>query len=91
MTQTAHVEIYFSSWCPFCRWAKALLDRKQIEYTLYNVDQDANRRQEMTQRSQRTSVPQIFIDQQSIGGFDDLSNLDRSGQLDQLLTGTPSH
>ncbi len=91
MTQTADMEVYFSTFCPFCRWAKALLDRKQIEYTLYNIDQDPSRRREMTQRSQRTSVPQIFIDQQPIGGFDELSTLDRSGQLDQLLTGTTPH
>ena len=85
----AEVEIYFSAFCPFCRRAKALLDRKQVPYTLYDVDQQPRLRQEMTQRSRRTSVPQIFINQQSIGGCDDVHALDRSGRLDALLSVAP--
>ncbi|MDX1605980.1 MAG: glutaredoxin 3 [Candidatus Competibacterales bacterium] len=81
----AQVEIYASAFCPFCRWARALLDRKRVDYTLYDVDREPGLRREMQTRSQRHTVPQIFIDGQPIGGYDELSQLDRSGRLDTLL------
>lgn len=81
----AQVEIYASAFCPFCRWARALLDRKRVDYTLYDVDREPGLRREMQTRSQRRTVPQIFIDGQPIGGYDELSQLDRSGRLDTLL------
>lgn len=91
MTAAAKVEVYASEFCPFCRWSRALLDRKQVAYTLHDVDREPKLRQEMARRSQRTSVPQIFIDDQPIGGFDELSALDQSGRLDELLSGTTHH
>ena len=86
----AEVTVYASELCPYCRWARALLDKKGVYYTLLDVDRDPQLRQEMRQRSGRHTVPQIFIDQQPIGGFDDLSALDRSGKLDPLLQASTS-
>lgn len=79
------VVMYASALCPFCRWAKALLDRKGVEYTVLDVDGDPALRQEMRERSQRRTVPQIFIGEHHVGGFDELSALDRAGELDLLL------
>jgi len=79
------IEIYSWSWCPYCRAAKKLLDRKGVEYTEYDAT-DSDIAQEMEQRAERTSVPQIFINGQHIGGFDDISALDAAGELDELLT-----
>jgi len=79
------VEVYASKFCPYCHWARGLLDSKRVAYKLYDVDGNIALRQEMNKRSQRTSVPQIFIDDVHIGGFDELSSLDRAGKLDELL------
>ena len=81
----ANVVIYVSAFCPYCRWARALLDSKQVTYTVIDVDGNPQLRQEMIRRSKRTSVPQIFIDDLHIGGFDDLSALERQGELAPLL------
>lgn len=81
----AKVEIYVSGFCPYCVMAKNLLDRKGVEYHTIMVGTDPDLWDEMVQRSQRRTVPQIFINNQSIGGYDDLSRLDRAGQLDNLL------
>lgn len=81
----AKVEIYVSGFCPYCVMAKNLLDRKGVEYHTIMVGTDPDLWDEMVQRSQRRTVPQIFINDQSIGGYDDLSRLDRAGQLDNLL------
>jgi glutaredoxin 3 len=84
-----NVEIYTWSRCPFCIRAKALLDRKGVEYTEYCIDGDENARDKMSQRANgRKSVPQIFIDDRHIGGCDDIHALDASGKLDPLLTGS---
>ena len=85
----ATVEIYFSQFCPYCQWARALLDGKKIDYILHDVTMNSSLREEMLERSQRHTVPQIFINDQSIGGFDDLSALDRAGKLDTLLAEQP--
>lgn len=80
------VEIYTWSTCPFCIRAKALLDKKGVEYTEYNLDGDERGRVNMAQRANgRRSVPQIFIDDQHIGGCDDLYALNARGELDPLL------
>lgn len=82
------VEIYTWSTCPFCIRAKALLDRKGVEYTEYCLDGDEAGREKMSQRAYgRRSVPQIFINDQHIGGCDDIHALDRAGKLDPLLVG----
>lgn len=80
------IEIYSSQWCPFCVRAKMLLGSKQVEYTEIDVDQQPQQRALMTERTQRTSVPQIFIGSTHVGGCDELYALERQGQLDALLS-----
>lgn len=83
------VEIYTWSRCPFCIRAKALLDRKAVDYTECCIDGDEDARDAMSQRAGgRRSVPQIFVDDAHIGGCDDLYALDRQGKLDALLNVT---
>lgn len=82
---SADVVMYSSAFCPYCHGARALLDRKQIDYTVIDVDRDPALRAEMRARSGRHTVPQIFIGSRHVGGFDELSALDRAGQLDPLL------
>ena len=77
--------VYTKALCPYCTWAKQLLDKKELSYQEIRVDLDENQRLAMEQRSGRRSVPQIFINGESIGGFDDLSTLEKSGKLDTLL------
>lgn len=81
------VEIYTWSTCPFCHRAKALLDRKGVEYTEYVIDGDEDARKKMSERAHgRRTVPQIFVDKDHhVGGCDDLHALESSGELDKLL------
>ena len=83
----ANVEIYTWSTCPFCLRAKYLLDQKGVVYTEYVIDGDEAARDVMVDRGAngRRSVPQIFINDQHIGGSDDLYALERQGNLDKLL------
>ena len=82
----AKTEIYFTNWCPYCHQAKALLDRKGVDYVGIDLTSaNAEEIQEMRERSGRTSVPQIFIGDRHVGGFDDLAALERAGELDALL------
>lgn len=83
----ARVEIYSKRVCPYCQRAKNLLEHKEQAYDEYHVEEDANKLEEMLQRADgRKTVPQIFINNKHIGGFDDLSALESAGELDQLLT-----
>lgn len=80
------VEIYTQDWCPFCSRAKQLLDKKGVAYQEIDAPGGSAARKESMQRAGgRTSVPQIFIDGQHVGGCDDLMALDRAGKLDALL------
>ena len=81
----ANVQIYTKSWCPYCARAKAHLDRKGVSYTELDVTSDPALEAEMVTRSQRRSVPQVFIDGHHVGGSDDLVEADRNGLLDRLL------
>lgn len=81
----ATVEIYTKATCPFCHRAKALLSQKGVSFQEIAIDGDADLREVMIKRSGRTTVPQIFIDEQHIGGCDDLFALDGRGGLDPLL------
>ena len=82
---SAAVKVYTTGWCPYCMRAKALLERKSINYVEVSVE-DAETRAEMIERSGgRRTVPQIFIGARHIGGFDELYALDRAGELDKLL------
>ncbi|RVT82055.1 glutaredoxin 3 [Rhodobacteraceae bacterium CCMM004] len=84
----ATVELYTSPLCGYCHAAKRLLDAKGAAYAETDVSGDPEMRQEMMRRAGgRHTVPQIFIDDTHIGGFDDLSALDRAGKLDPLLAG----
>lgn len=80
-----HVEIYTAEYCSYCHQAKKLLDSKGIQYTEIRVDLDAEKRTEMVERTGRRTVPEILIDGELIGGFDDLWSYEKSGQLDQKL------
>jgi len=81
----AHTEIYTKSWCPYSTRAKARLDRKGVPYTEIDVTTDSERELEMIKRSGAHTVPQIFIDDQLIGGHDDLVELETTGQLEDAL------
>ena len=82
----ARVEIYVKSTCGFCFRALRLLEAKGADYEAYELSWGSPLREEMIQRANgRTTVPQIFIDGQHIGGCDDLYALDRAGKLEQLL------
>ncbi|VAX08958.1 hypothetical protein MNBD_GAMMA26-2206 [hydrothermal vent metagenome] len=79
------VVVYSTAYCPYCIRAKQLLGRKDIEYEEIPVDNDPGQMQIMIERSQRRSVPQIFIANQGIGGFDELAQLEAEGELDAML------
>ncbi len=82
----ANIVIYTKENCPYCTWAKQLVAAKQAIYKEIRVDLDPAKREEMERLSGRRTTPQIFINDQAIGGFDDLSALAKSGNLDNLLT-----
>lgn len=83
----ATVEIYTWSTCPYCIRAKSLLNKKGVNFTEYCIDGDEKARAKMSTRAKgKRSVPQIFINNQHIGGCDDIHDLDRGGKLDPLLT-----
>ncbi len=83
---TAKVEIYTWKTCPFCIRAKELLRSKGIQFTEYSIDGDELARNEMAKRANgRRSLPQIFINDQHIGGCDDIYQLNAQKQLDALL------
>ena len=79
------VEIYTSSLCGYCTRAKNLLEKKGVSFIEHDVTFDAAKRQEMTDRAGKTSVPQIFIDDRAIGGSSDLIELDIDDKLDPML------
>lgn len=81
----AKVEVYSSMHCPYCVMAKQLLDRKGVAYTEIRVDLDPEKRQEMMKKSRQRTVPQIFINDESIGGYTDLVAINNSQRLDSLL------
>lgn len=82
----AAVVIYSTPWCPYCVRAKRLLSDKGVGFTDIDVSADPALRQEMTRLSGRTSVPQIWIGEQHIGGCDELYALERQRRLDELLS-----
>lgn len=82
----AHVLMYTTATCPYCIHAERLLNSKGVtQIEKVRVDLQPERRQEMMTRSGRRTVPQIYIDERHIGGFDDLRALDQAGGLDPLL------
>ena len=82
----AHVEIYTWQTCPYCIRAKVLLQWKGVKFTEYKIDGDGAARVKMAERANcRRTVQQFFINNEHVGGCDDLYALDRQGKLDSLL------
>lgn len=81
------VRVYSTLFCPYCVMAKRLLEGKGVRFEEIRVDEDHARRDEMMRVSGRRTVPQIFVGEVHVGGFDDLSALERAGKLDPLLQG----
>ena len=83
---TAKVVMYSKTTCPYCHRAEALLRQRGVsDIEIIQIDLERSRRDEMIQRARRSTVPQIFIDDQHVGGCDDLHALDRAGALEPLL------
>ncbi len=81
----AKIEMYTTPFCGYCARAKSLLDKKGAAYEEMDVMMDEKKRAEMRDRAKRSTVPQIFINGQYIGGSDELSELEQTGKLDSLL------
>jgi glutaredoxin 3 len=82
----AEVTIYTTAYCPYCHAAKALLTKKGVAFHEIDVTRDPEERTRLVSRTGgRRTVPQVFIDGQSIGGYDELAELEDGGQLDVLL------
>ena len=79
------VRMYTTGLCPFCVMAKRLLQQKGVAIEEVRVDSDTTQREEMMRITGRRTVPQIFVGETHVGGFDDLSAMDRAGKLDPLL------
>ncbi len=81
------VTMYSTRFCPYCIRARSLLHAKQVDYIDIGVDAQPELRREMTERSGRYTVPQIWIGEHHVGGYDDLALLEQQGRLDALLAG----
>lgn len=79
------VRIYTTTYCGYCRSAKALLDRKGVAYEEFDITDDDAKRAELVRITGQRTVPQIFIGEKHVGGFSDLDALERAGELDALL------
>ncbi|GAB2950900.1 glutaredoxin 3 [Aquaspirillum soli] len=87
MTATAKVRMYTSAVCPYCQMAERLLQQKGVgDIEKIRVDLDPTQREAMMELTGRRTVPQIFVGDTHVGGYDDLSALDRAGKLDVLLS-----
>ena len=81
----AKIRMYATPWCPYCRRAEQLLQSKGAVFETIRVDTAPEKREEMTRLSGRRTVPQIWIGELHVGGYDDMAALDRAGKLDALL------
>lgn len=79
------VKMYLTYWCPFCQQAQALLDKKGVKYEEIDVDGDVKTRAWLREATGQRTVPQIFIGEESIGGYSELAALERAGKLDAKL------
>lgn len=81
------ITVYSKNFCPYCDWSKQLLQKKNVEYTEIKIDENRDGFKEMMDRTNNTArtVPQIFIGDTYVGGYDQLSALDKEGKLDPLL------
>lgn len=82
---SAKVEIYSTSWCPFCVRAMGLLRQKNVSFINIDVEENPEKRVEMRERAGRNTVPQIWINDYHVGGCDELFALQAKGELDKLL------
>jgi glutaredoxin 3 len=89
MTMPAAVTIYTTSWCSYCRQAKALLSRKGVKFDEIDVDGRPDLRRWLVTASGQNTVPQVFINNHPVGGYSDISSLDRAGKLDAKLSEAP--
>lgn len=83
----AHVTIYTTDWCGYCSAALSLLKSKGVQYEQIDVEGDAKARRWLVEATGRTTVPQIFIDGEAVGGYTDIRALDQRGVLDDMLAG----
>lgn len=79
------IVMYTQAFCAYCAAARKLLRSKGVAFEEIDITMNAERRREMTARSGGSTVPQIFIDDRPVGGYDDIARLDRAGELDALL------
>jgi len=84
---TPEITIYTGHRCAYCNAAKRMLDSKNATYTEININEDPAKAEEMIERTKRQTVPQIFIGDLHVGGFDDMAELNSEGKLDDLLQG----
>ena len=90
MSAASPIVMYSTQWCGYCQRARNLLERKGVEIREIKIDEDPKERDIMLQKSGgRRTVPQIFIGERHVGGYDDLAALDRAGELDKLLAQLP--
>lgn len=90
MSSSSDIVMYSTAWCGYCQRARNLFERKGAAFREIKIDEDAKEREVMLQKSGgRRTVPQIFIGERHVGGYDDLAALDRSGELDKLLALPP--
>lgn len=87
---SASVLVYLTEWCPFCQRAKALLQKKKVNFTEIDVDDRPDLRSWLVSASGQRTVPQVFINGQPVGGYTDLEKIDRQGKLDILLAKAPA-
>lgn len=90
MSSAGEIVMYSTQWCGYCQRARNLFERKGAAVREVKIDEDPKERDVMLQRSSgRRTVPQIFIGERHVGGYDDLAALDRTGELDKLLAQLP--
>jgi glutaredoxin 3 len=89
MSGTPEIVMYSTAWCGYCQRARGLLQSKGVTFREIKVDEQPELRDEMVAKSGgRRTVPQIFIGERHVGGYDDLAALERAGELDTLLAGS---
>ena len=84
---TVPVKLYVTTYCGYCKSAKALLQRKGVAYEEIDCTEDPETRLKLVERTGRRTVPQIFIADVPVGGYDDLAALEKAGELDRVLSG----
>jgi glutaredoxin 3 len=87
ITTPPRITIYSSAICPYCIAAKNFLNSKGLAWTEIRIDADSGQREAMVRKTRRTSVPQIFVGETHVGGYDDMMALHRAGKFEPLLAG----